>query len=79
VVEFALTELALNRIYALQLERHPLAARVLSTVGMQREGLVRKRVLKGGMVEDIVCLGDIAKRPATRIGELKLSGLGRTP
>jgi len=57
VVEFALTELALNRVYALQLERHPLAARVLSTVGMQREGLVRKRVLKGGMVEDIVCWG----------------------
>ena len=55
VVEFALTELALNRVYALQLERHPLAARVLSTIGMQREGLVRKRVHKGGLVEDIVC------------------------
>jgi ribosomal-protein-alanine N-acetyltransferase len=55
VVEFALTELALNRIYALQLERHRLTARVLSTIGMQQEGLVRKRVLKGGLVEDIVC------------------------
>jgi ribosomal-protein-alanine N-acetyltransferase len=55
VVEFALTELALNRVYALQLERHPLAARVLSTIGMQREGLVRKRVHKGGLVEDFIC------------------------
>jgi ribosomal-protein-alanine N-acetyltransferase len=55
VVKFALTELALNRVYALQLERHPLAARVLSTIGMQQEGLVRKRVHKGGLVEDIVC------------------------
>jgi [ribosomal protein S5]-alanine N-acetyltransferase len=55
VVEFALSELALNRVYALQLERHPLAARVLSTIGMQQEGLVRKRVHKGGLVEDIVC------------------------
>jgi RimJ/RimL family protein N-acetyltransferase len=55
VVKFALMELDLNRVYALQLERHPLAARVLSTIGMQQEGLVRKRVHKGGLVEDIVC------------------------
>jgi [ribosomal protein S5]-alanine N-acetyltransferase len=56
VVAFAVTELALNRIYSLQLERHPLAARVLSTIGMQQDGLVRKRVHKGGgLVEGIVC------------------------
>jgi len=67
VVDFALTELNLYRIYALQLERHPLAARVLSTIGMQREGLVRKRIYKGGLVEDIVCWamlrGDWQRRP----------------
>jgi [ribosomal protein S5]-alanine N-acetyltransferase len=57
VVDFAFTELALNRVYALQLERHPLAANVLATIGMQQEGLVRKRVHKGGLVEDIVCWG----------------------
>lgn len=56
VVAFAVTELALNRIYSLQPERHPLAARVLSTIGMQQDGLVRKRVHKGGsLVEGIVC------------------------
>jgi ribosomal-protein-alanine N-acetyltransferase len=55
VVDFALTALNLYRIYALQLERHPLGARVLSAIGMQREGLVRKRLYKGGLVEDIVC------------------------
>jgi ribosomal-protein-alanine N-acetyltransferase len=55
IVEFALTELALNRVYALQVERYRLAARVLSTIGMQQEGLVRKRIHKGGLVEDIVC------------------------
>ena len=53
--EFPLKELALNRVYALQLERHPLVARVLATVGMQQEGLVRKRVNKGGLVENVVC------------------------
>ena len=55
VVEFALTAINLNRIYALQLGRHPLAGRVLSDIGMQREGLVRKRIHKGGLVEDLVC------------------------
>jgi ribosomal-protein-alanine N-acetyltransferase len=55
VVKFALTALNLNRIYALQLGRHPLAGRVLSDIGMQREGLVRKRIHKGGLVEDLVC------------------------
>jgi len=43
IVEYALAELEMNRVYALQLDRHPLAGRVLSAIGMQREGLVRKR------------------------------------
>ena len=55
IVDFALTGLNLNRIYALQLNRHPLAARVLAAIGMRREGLVRKRIYKEGLVEDFVC------------------------
>ena len=55
IVEFAVSELDMNRVYALQLDRHPLAGRVLSVIGMQREGLVRKRILKGGPVENFVC------------------------
>jgi RimJ/RimL family protein N-acetyltransferase len=39
----------------LQLARHPLAGRVLSAIGMQREGLLRKRVEKGGLMEDLCC------------------------
>jgi [ribosomal protein S5]-alanine N-acetyltransferase len=57
IVEFALTSLNLNRVYALQLARHPLAGRVLAAIGMQREGLVRKRIFKGGLMEDVVCWG----------------------
>ena len=57
IVEFALTSLNMNRIYALQLGRHPRAGRVLAAIGMQREGLVRKRIFKGGQVEDVVCWG----------------------
>ncbi len=55
IVRFALTDLNLNRIYALQLSRHTVAGLVLAAVGMRREGLVRKRIYKGGLVEDVVC------------------------
>jgi RimJ/RimL family protein N-acetyltransferase len=57
VVEFAWAALNLNRIYALQLGRHPLAGRVLADIGMRREGLVRRRVYKEGLFEDVVCWG----------------------
>ena len=43
--------------YAQQLARHPLAGRVLFGIGMAREGLVRKRVFKGGMEEEVICRG----------------------
>lgn len=54
IVKFALTDLDLNRIYALQLSRHPLVGRILAGVGMWREGLVRTRIYKAGLVEDVV-------------------------
>jgi RimJ/RimL family protein N-acetyltransferase len=55
IVGFALTDLDLYRIYALQLGRHPLAGHVLAAIGMQREGLVRKLIYKGDLVEHFVC------------------------
>ena len=55
ILEFAWTDLRLSRVYALQLGRHPLAGQVLATVGMHQEGLVRKRIYKGGLVEDVLC------------------------
>jgi len=61
IVDFAWTDLSLNRIYALQLDRHLLAGRVLAAIGMQREGLVRKRIYKGGQFEDVFCWA-IARR-----------------
>jgi [ribosomal protein S5]-alanine N-acetyltransferase len=61
IVEFALTSLHMNRVYALQLARRPLAGRVLAAIGMQPEGLVRKRIFKEGLMEDMVCWG-ILKR-----------------
>jgi ribosomal-protein-alanine N-acetyltransferase len=57
IVEYALSRLNLERIYALQLARHPLAGRVLAAIGMRREGLVRKCICNGGLMEDLVCWG----------------------
>ena len=55
IVDFALTRLKLNRVYALQLARHPRTARILASIGMQREGFVRERICKDGLSEDVVC------------------------
>ena len=40
---------------ALKIGSHPKAGRVLAGIGMEREGLVRKRVFEGGQLEDLVC------------------------
>lgn len=45
----------MNRIYALQLTRHPLAGRVRSGIGMAPEVLVRKRIFMGDLVEEVIC------------------------
>ena len=55
VLEFAVNALGLERVYALQLARHPPAARVLESIGMQPEGFLRKRIQREGMMEDVVC------------------------
>lgn len=67
IIGFAWRELNLSRVYALQLSRHPLAGRVLAAVGMQQEGVVRKRVYKEGPVEDILCWA-IARSDSEREG-----------
>jgi RimJ/RimL family protein N-acetyltransferase len=55
ILDYALTRLGMTRIYALQLARHPLAGHVLATLGMRQEGLLRKRIYKEGLFEDIIC------------------------
>jgi len=55
ILQFALTKANFGRIYALQLARHPAAGQVLASIGMQRDGLLRKRMLREGPFEDVVC------------------------
>lgn len=54
VIRFGFETLGLNRIYAHHMARNPAAGRVLLHVGMQREGLLRERVRKWGVYEDVV-------------------------
>jgi RimJ/RimL family protein N-acetyltransferase len=54
VVRFGFEDLGLNRIYAHHMARNPAAGQVLRHIGMQREGLLRSRVRKWGVYEDVV-------------------------
>lgn len=54
VVRFGFDELGLNRIYAHHMARNPAAGRVLRNVGMQHEGVLRERVRKWDVYEDVV-------------------------
>jgi ribosomal-protein-alanine N-acetyltransferase len=54
VIRFGFETVGLNRICAHHMARNPAAGRVLLHVGMQREGLLRERVKKWGVYEDVV-------------------------
>jgi RimJ/RimL family protein N-acetyltransferase len=54
VIRFGFERLGLNRICAHHMARNPAAGRVLLHLGMQREGLLRERVKKWGVYEDVV-------------------------
>lgn len=56
VIRFGFEELKLNRIYAHHMVRNPASGRVLAKAGMQREGLLRQRVRKWGVFEDVVLM-----------------------
>ena len=53
MIRFGFETLGLNRIYAHHMARNPSAGKVLLHVGMQREGLLRERVRKWGVYEDV--------------------------
>ena len=54
VVAFGFEQLGLNRIYAHYMARNPASGRVLARIGMRSEGLLRQRVRKWGVFEDVV-------------------------
>jgi ribosomal-protein-alanine N-acetyltransferase len=54
VIRFGFESLGLNRICAHHMKRNPAAGKVLEAAGMQWEGLLRQRVRKWGVYEDVV-------------------------
>jgi [ribosomal protein S5]-alanine N-acetyltransferase len=54
VIGFGFEQLGLNRIYAHHMVRNPASGRVLAKLGMKPEGLLRQRVRKWGIFEDVV-------------------------
>ena len=54
VLRYAFLDLGLNRVYAYHMVRNPTSGRVLSRLGFQVEGLLRQRVRKWGLFEDVV-------------------------
>lgn len=56
VLAFGFKQLGLNRIYAHHMVRNPASGRVLSRIGMKQEGLLRQRVRKWGVFEDVVLM-----------------------
>jgi RimJ/RimL family protein N-acetyltransferase len=56
VLRYGFEELKLNRIYAHYMTRNPASGRVLEKIGMKREGLLRQRVKKWGVFEDVILL-----------------------
>ncbi len=56
IIGFGFEQLGLNRIYAHHMVRNPASGRVLAKVGMKREGLLRQRVRKWGVFEDVVLM-----------------------
>jgi RimJ/RimL family protein N-acetyltransferase len=54
VIQFGFESLGLNRICAHHMARNPAAGKVLKALGMRQEGLLRQRVRKWGVYEDVV-------------------------
>ncbi len=56
VIWFGFETLSLNRLYAYHMARNPVSGKVLKKNGFVQEGLLRQRVQKLGVFEDVVLL-----------------------
>ncbi len=55
-VKYAFEDLGMNRLYAYHMLRNPATGRVLEKNGFRREGLLRQRVRKWGVFEDVALM-----------------------
>lgn len=54
VLRLAFEDLGLNRVHAYHMVRNPPSGRVLASHGFRAEGVLRERVRKWGVFEDVV-------------------------
>lgn len=54
VLKYAFEALQLNRIYAYHMVRNPASGRLLEKCGFRQEGILRQRVRKWGVYEDVI-------------------------
>lgn len=64
VIDHGFGALGLNRICAFHMARNPASERVLARLGFQREGLLRQRVRKWGVHEDVLVWSRLRSDPA---------------
>jgi ribosomal-protein-alanine N-acetyltransferase len=57
IVQYALDDMTLERVYAKHFARNPQSGRVLEKIGMQREGVMRRHFRKWGEFQDCVVYG----------------------
>jgi ribosomal-protein-alanine N-acetyltransferase len=74
VVNFGFEQLGLNRIYAHHMARNPSSGRVLAKLGMRHEGLLRQRLKKWGVFEDVVLMAVLRQEWAMAPGTMAPSG-----
>jgi RimJ/RimL family protein N-acetyltransferase len=63
VIDHGFAALGLNRICAFHMTRNPGSERVLAKLGFQREGLLRQRVRKWGVYEDVLVWSRLRSDP----------------
>ena len=57
LLSYAFNELALNRVHAHHMLRNPASGVVLHKIGMHAEGVLRQRIKKNGVFEDVALYG----------------------
>lgn len=74
MLDYGFTALGLERIHAAHFARNPASGRVLLKLGMRHEGLLRRHVLKWGVLEDVDKYGILREEWLAGAAEAAIGG-----